>query len=71
MAELSIGSGILSAVVFVVLIGLTIFTIILWKDAIEAKGEPFSIIAFTVLTITVGIFLAAILGFINLRELVN
>ena len=71
MAELSVGSGILAAVVFIVFIGLAIFTIILWKDAIEAKGEPFSIITFTFLTIAVGIFLSAILGLVDLSGLVN
>ena len=71
MAELSVGSGILAAVVFIVLIGLAIFTIILWKDAINTRGEPFSIITFTALTIAVGVFLAAILGFIDLSRLIS
>ena len=62
MAELSVGSGILAAVVFVVFTGLAIFTITLWKDAINASGEPFSIIMVSALTIAVGVFLAAILG---------
>ena len=71
MAELSVGSGILAAVVFVVFIGLAIFTTILWKDAIDAKGEPFSIITFSALTIAVGVFLAAILGFVDLHGLIS
>jgi tellurite resistance protein TehA-like permease len=71
MLDLSVGSGILAAVVFIVFIGLVIFTIILWKDAVDTTGEPFSIITFTALTAAVGVFLAAILGFIDLHGLIN
>jgi hypothetical protein len=68
MLDLSDGSGILAAVVF---IGLVIFTIILWKDTADTTGEPFSIIILTALTLAVGFFLAAILGFIDLHGLIN
>jgi tellurite resistance protein TehA-like permease len=71
MLDLSVGSGILAAVVFIVLIALIVFTLILWKDAVDSTGEPFSIFTFTALTLAVGMFLAAILGFVDLDGLIN
>jgi len=71
MTELSVGSGILASVVFIVFISLVLFTITLWKDAVDGIGETFSIITFTALTMAVGVFLAGILGFIDLRSLIN
>jgi len=66
MTDLSLGSGILAAVVFIVFIGLSVFAIILWRDAVDGHWETFSIITFTSLAIAVGVFLAVILGFIDL-----
>jgi len=71
MLDLSVGSGIFAAVVFIVFIALMLFTIILWKDAVDSSGQPFSIFTFTALTLAVGMFLAAILGFIDLDGLIN
>jgi tellurite resistance protein TehA-like permease len=71
MLDLSVGSGILAAVVFIVFIVLIIFTLTLWKDAVDSRGVPFSIFTFTALTLAVGMFLAAILGFIDLDGLIN
>ena len=64
MLELSIGTGILAAVVFLVFIGLTIFSIILWKDVVDGMGVFFSTAAFTLLTAIAGYFLANIVGYI-------
>ena len=71
MTELSVGSGILATVVFIVFIGLVIFSIVFWKDAIDGTGNTFIIITFTSLTVAVGVFLAGILGFVDLRGLIN
>lgn len=64
MIELSIGAGILAAVVFLVLMGLTAFTIILWKDVVDGTGVFFSTTAFTSLTLVTGYFLAYIIGLV-------
>lgn len=64
MMGLSVGSGILGSVVFLVLIGLSIFTLILWKDQVEGVGETFSTFAFTTLTVAVAFFLAFVLGLV-------
>jgi len=64
MIGLSVGSGILASVVFLVLIGLAAFTLILWKDVVDGTGVAFSTIAFTSLTVAVAYFLAFVLGFV-------
>ena len=64
MTDLSVGSGILASVIFIVFIGLTIFSILLWKDVVEGTGVLFSTAAYTGLTVAVGGFLAFFLGLI-------
>jgi hypothetical protein len=69
MTDLSIGTGLFAAVVFIVFVGLSIFSILLLKDLTNGAEVAFNAIAFSALTVLVGIFLASILGFINIQDL--
>ena len=69
MTELSVGNGILAAVVFLVFIGLFIFSLMLWIDTIDETGVFFSTMTLTSITLIVGLYLGMILGFVDLQNL--
>ena len=65
--EISAGTGILASVVFIVLIGLSIVTLIMFSrdtEIVGLSGIERSTILFAVFTLVVAIFLAIILGFV-------